>query len=78
MTQQKPTSKPPSKEEFDQAKKELDEACDAAEAAAKKHAAAVKRTTSDPKLKAVRLPTPSQMELEAAPATAPATPPTQK
>ena len=66
-TQSKP---PPPKEELDQAKKELAEACEATDVASKKHNEAVtvlKRTISDPKMRAVRLPTPSQLDLEPAP-----------
>ncbi len=70
MTQSKPPSKPPSKEEMEQARKELDEACVAVEAASKKHekaAAGLKRTVSDPQFRAVKLPTPSQLDLEVEP-----------
>jgi hypothetical protein len=70
MTQAKPTSKPPPKEEeLEQAKRELEEACAQTEVASKKHEQAVtslKKTISNPKLQAVKLPTPSQVELEAA------------
>ncbi len=71
MTQQKPTSKPPppTKEEIEQAKRELDEACAQTEVSSKKHAqaaAGLKRTISNPTLQAAKLPTPSQLELEAA------------
>lgn len=64
----KPPSKPPPKEEIEQAKRELDEACEKAEAASEKHtkvAKSLKRTISDPTMRAVKLPTPSQLELEA-------------
>jgi hypothetical protein len=73
MTQQKPTTKPPpppTEEEVDQAKRELVEASERFDEKAKKHGAAaddLKRTISNPKLQAVRLPTPSQLELEAKP-----------
>lgn len=63
-------SKPPPKEEMDQARKELEEACAATDVASKKHddaIAGLKKTISNPKLQAVRLPTPSQLELEAKP-----------
>jgi hypothetical protein len=62
-------SKPPPKEEMDQARKELEEACAATDVASKKHddaVAGLKRTISDPCMRAVKLPTPSQLELEAA------------
>lgn len=68
MTPQKPSKPPPSEEEITQAKEELATACTQSEAAAKKHeqaAAGLKKTISNPKLQAVRLPTPSQFELEA-------------
>lgn len=64
-------SKPPPKEEMDQARKELEEACAATDVASKKHDAAVaglKKTISDPKFRAVRLPTPSQLEVDPLPA----------
>ena len=71
MTQQKPTSMPPASPE----QLEADEALKIARA---EHAAAAerltesskeaKRTISDPKMKAIRLPTPSHLELEPPPA----------
>jgi hypothetical protein len=67
----KPTSKPPSNppETQQEADKALEDACEQVSSAAKKHdkvATELKRTISDPKMRAVRLPTPSQMEMEAA------------
>ena len=62
----KVSSKPP-KEELQDAEKEFDEACAKVEAASKRHTQAangLKRTISDSKMKAVRLPTPSQLDLE--------------
>ena len=63
-------SKPPPSEELDEAHKKLVEACAAIPAASEKHASAaagLKKTISDPKFKAVRQPTPSQLEVERPP-----------
>lgn len=64
-----PVSKPPPPGELERAHKEFEEACVATDVASKKHAdevAGLKKTISDPKFKAVRAPTASQLELEAA------------
>lgn len=69
MTQKISKPPPPTEEEIERAKREMQEACAQTEAASKKNAQAaegLKKTISNPKLQAVRLPTPSQLELEAA------------
>lgn len=63
----KSQSKPPPPGELDQARKELEAASAATDIASKQHTDAVaglKKTISDPKFRAVRLPTPSQLEVE--------------
>jgi len=73
---EKPTSKPkpsvpPSSKEQEDAEKALEAACaDVTAASAELDAAArkLKRTTSDQKMKAVRLPMPSQHEVDSPPA----------
>lgn len=70
MTDKEKRSLPPPSPELDAAKKEFEEACVAVAVASKKHDAEVaglKRTISDPKFRAVRQPTASQIELEAPP-----------
>lgn len=65
--QQKPPSLPPKSKEEIEAEAALEDACAKTEAAAKKldkETAGLKRTISDSKMRAVRLPTPSQLELE--------------
>ncbi len=65
-TQSKPPPKKFTEEELVEARKELADACVATDVASKKHDAAVeglKKTISDPKFRAVRLPTPSEVEL---------------
>lgn len=60
-------SKPPPPGELEDAHKKFEEACAAIPAASEKLAAAtegLKKTISDPKFRAVRQPTPSQLELE--------------
>lgn len=64
-------SKPPPPGELEDAHKKFEEACAAIPAASEKHTVAVeglKKTISDPKFRAVRVPTPSQIELEPPPA----------
>lgn len=59
-------SKPPPPGELEEARKKFEEACAAIPAASKEHAVAaegLKKTISDPKFRAVRQPTPSQVEL---------------
>lgn len=72
MTQsQKPPSLPPKSKEELEAEAAHEAALAGASAAAKKldkSATTLKRTISDPKMKAVRLPSPSQIEVEAKPA----------
>lgn len=66
MTQKTPSLPPKSKEEIE-AEKALEEACvGTAEAAKKldKSATTLRRTISDSKLRAVRLPSASQLELD--------------
>jgi hypothetical protein len=68
MTQQKPPSLPPKSKEEIEAEKALETACaETAEAAKKldRSATTLRRTISDQKMKAVRLPTPSQLDVEA-------------
>jgi hypothetical protein len=67
---QKPPSLPPKSQEELEAEAALEAACvDTVEAAKKldKSATGLKRTISDSKLKAIRLPTPSQLELDRLP-----------
>lgn len=64
-------STPPPSPELVEAKKEFEEACVAVDSASKKHDEAfaeIKKTISDPKFRAVRQPTPSQLKLEPPPA----------
>jgi hypothetical protein len=66
MTQKSPSLPPKSPEELE-AEAALEAACEGAKDSAKKldkETAGLKRTISDHKMKAVRLPTPSQLELE--------------
>jgi hypothetical protein len=68
MTQsQKPPSLPPKSKEEEEAEAKLDAACAGTAEAAKKLDASttkIRRTISDQKMKAVRLPTPSQLEID--------------
>jgi hypothetical protein len=67
QSQKPPSASPKSKEEVD-AEAALDAACVSTDEAAKKldeSATKMRRTISDSKMRAVRLPTPSQLELEA-------------
>lgn len=77
MASEKPTSKPapsvppPKSKEQEEADKALEAACaEIATQNAELDAAArsLKRTTSDSKMRAVRLPTPSQLDLDPLPA----------
>jgi len=66
MTQQKPTTLPPKSPEQDEADKALEaarrDACEAADRLTQSSKKAA-RTISDPKMRAVRLPTPSHLSM---------------
>lgn len=67
MTLPEKSSVPPKSAEEEEADAAFDAACQGAHVAAKKldaSATSLKRTVSDSKMQAVRLPTPSQLELE--------------
>jgi DNA invertase Pin-like site-specific DNA recombinase len=69
-TQQKPPSLPPKSKEEIEAEQALEAACAKTTEAAKKldtSATTLRRTISDSKMRAVRLPTPSQLEHDAKP-----------
>lgn len=67
MSMKPPSKPPPTKEDVERAEREFEEACASVDEKAKKHdhaAKCLKKTISDPKFRAVRIPTPSQLELE--------------